>query len=155
MFYPIILLFYVERPGSPSIISSEADIQASSLTVKWTAPADDGGSPITAYRVVILKGDTLIDNVNITDPGTTSHTFGGLKRATNYMVKVFARNYVFEGPAAEKTTKTKDEGKQYKYIFLFPYTTAKVWLGTYGAALKSKCPRFCFCLDLNNQLVNH
>ena len=155
MFYLIILLFYVERPGSPSITSSEADIQASSLTVKWTAPADDGGSPITAYRVIILKGETEIHNINITDPSTTSHTFGGLERATTYMMKVFARNFVFEGPAAEKTTKTKDEGKQYQYIFLLLYTTVKVWLDTYGAALKSKCPRFCFCLDLNNQLVNH
>ena len=105
--------------------------------------------------MIILKGDTEIHNVYITDPGTTSRTLGGLERATTYMMKVFARNYVFEGPAAEKTTKTKDEGKHYKYIFLFPYTTVKVWLGTYGAALKSKCPRFCFCLDLNNQLVNH
>ena len=104
--------FYLETPGSPSITSSEADIQASSLTVKWTAPADDGGSPITAYRVIILKGDNVKDSVNITDPGTTSHTFGGLKRDTNYMVKVFARNYVFEGPAAEKKVKTKREGKQ-------------------------------------------
>ena len=112
MFYLNILLFYVERPGSPSIISSQDDIQASSLTVTWTAPADDGGSPITAYRVIILKSDTEIDNVNITDPRTRSHTFGGLERDTNYMVKVFARNYVYEGPAAEKTIKTKNEGKQ-------------------------------------------
>ena len=112
MFYLIILLFYVERPGSPSIISSQDDIQASSLTVRWTAPADDGGSPITAYRVIILKGDTEIDNVNITDPGTTSYSFIALKRDTYYTVKVFARNFVFEGPAAEKTMKTKDEGKQ-------------------------------------------
>ena len=112
MFYLIILLFYIERPGSASIVSSKADIQASSLTVKWTAPADDGGSPITAYRVIILKGDTEIYNVNITDPGTTSRTFGGLDKDTNYMVKVVARNYVFEGSAAEKTIKTKHEGKQ-------------------------------------------
>ena len=61
--------------------------------------------------MIVLKGDTKIDNVN-TDPGTTSYSFRTLKRDTNYMVKVFARNYVFEGTAAEKTIKTKDEGKQ-------------------------------------------
>ena len=58
--------------------------------------------------MIILKGDTEIDNANITD--TTSHTFGGLERDTNYMLKVFARNFVFEGPAAEKIVKTKREG---------------------------------------------
>ena len=105
-----IFYIYIGTPGSPSIASSEGDVQASSVTVKWTAPADDGGSPITAYRVIILKGNTEIHNVNITDPGTTSRTFGGLKRDTYYMMKVFARNFVFEGPAAEKTTKTKRAG---------------------------------------------
>ena len=45
--------------------SSDEGIQASSLTVRWTAPADDGGSPITGYRVVILKGDTEINNLLI------------------------------------------------------------------------------------------
>ena len=60
--------------------------------------------------MIILKDDAEIDNVNITDPGTTSHTFGGLKKDTNYTVKVFSRNYVYEGPAAVTTMKTVFEG---------------------------------------------
>jgi len=95
-------------PGSPTI--AQLDIQATSLTVKWTAPADDGGSPITAYRVVILKGTTEIKNKNTTDPGTTCWNTGGLERDTEYIVKVFARNALFEGPAVEKAVKTKYEG---------------------------------------------
>ena len=102
----------LEEPGSPAIISSTLDIQATSLTVKWIAPADDGGSPITAYRVVILKTGTEIKNENITDPGTTSLSVGGLERDTEYIVMVFARNAVFEGPAGEKKVKTKYEGKK-------------------------------------------
>ena len=61
--------------------------------------------------MVILKGSTKVKNENITDPGTTSWTAGDLMRATNYTVKVFARNAVFEGPAAEKKARTKYEGK--------------------------------------------
>ena len=108
----IIHIFFIllEKPGSPSI--ANLDIEATSLTVQWTAPADDGGSPITAFRVVILKGGNEIKNDNITDPGKTSWTLGDLTRATNYTVKVFARNAVFEGPAAEKEVKTKYEGKK-------------------------------------------
>ncbi len=102
------LLLCLEKPGSPSI--GQLDIQATSLTLKWTAPADNGGSSITAYRVVIRKGGTDIKNENVTDPGTKSLSVGGLERDTEYTVKVFARNAVFEGPAAEKAMKTKYEG---------------------------------------------
>ena len=101
----------LEEPGSPAIISSSADIQGTSLTVKWTAPADDGGSPITAYRVVILETNTEIKNENLTNPGTTSLPVGGLERDTEYTVRVFARNAVFEGAAGEKKVRTKYEGK--------------------------------------------
>ena len=106
----------LEKPGSPTI--GQPDIQATSLTVKWTAPADDGGSPITAYRVVILKTGTEIKRVNITDPGTTSLPVGGLEKHTEYTVKVFARNAVFEGPAGERAVKTKREGKEMLEIVL-------------------------------------
>ena len=102
---------FIEQPGSPVIISSATVIQATSLTVKWTAPVDDGGSPITGYRVVILKGGTEIKNVNITDPGITSLSVGDLERITEYNVKVFARNVVFEGAGAQKTITTKINGK--------------------------------------------
>ena len=105
-------IFFVllEKPGSPTI--AEIDIQATSLTMIWTAPVDDGGSPITAYRVVILKGSTEVKNVNITDPGTTSFTVGGLERNVEYTVKLFARNAVFEGSTVEKAAKTKYEGNK-------------------------------------------
>ena len=112
-----------EEPGSPAIISSPPDIQATSLTVKWTAPADDGGSPITAYRVVILKSGTEIKNETITESGKTSLSVGGLKRDTEYTVRVFARNFVFEGSAGEKKVKTKYEGKAN-----YPFTRSFVHL---------------------------
>ena len=105
-----LLFSFIEQPGFPVIISSATDIQATSLTVKWTAPADDGGSPITAYRVVILLGGTHIKNVNITDPGVTSLSVGDLERDNEYKVKVFARNVIFEGAAAQKAITTKIKG---------------------------------------------
>lgn len=62
--------------------------------------------------MVILNGSTEISNNNITDPGTTRLSKGNLQRDTEYTVKVFARNAVFEGPAVEKTVKTNYEGKK-------------------------------------------
>ncbi|XP_078379477.1 uncharacterized protein LOC144662528 isoform X2 [Oculina patagonica] len=108
--FKIVKIEQIKEPGAPTVVIGQSDIQATSLVVKWTAPADNGGSPITAYRVVILKGGTEIKNENVTDPSTTSLSVGGLERDTEYSVKVFARNAVFEGPAAEKAVKTKYEG---------------------------------------------
>ena len=104
----------LDEPGSPVIIFSATGVQATSLTVKWTAPADDGGSPITAYRVVIQKGGFEIKNFNITDPLIISLSVGDLERDTGYNVKVFARNIVFEGAAAQKTIRTKTNGEMSK-----------------------------------------
>ena len=35
---------------------------------------------------------------------------GGLTKSTNYSIKLFARNYVFEGNAAEREIQTKYKG---------------------------------------------
>ncbi|KAJ7384340.1 hypothetical protein OS493_022453, partial [Desmophyllum pertusum] len=102
-----------EKPGSPTITSSAGDIQATSLTVRWNTPANNGGSPITAYRLVILKGGIKIKNVNITDPGRTSLSVGGLEINTEYTVNVFARNAVFKGLAGKKAMTTKFEAEIY------------------------------------------
>ena len=85
-------------------------IEATEITVTWTKPADDGGSPITAYRVLILRGNTELENWNITDTSVKYQDFGGLNKSTNYTVKFFARNYVFEGKATERKIQTKYEG---------------------------------------------
>ena len=85
-------------------------IEATSITVRWTKPADDGGSPITAYRVLILRGNTEIENENITDTSVKHQDIGGLNKSTNYTIKLFARNYVFEGKATERKIQTKYVG---------------------------------------------
>ena len=99
------------KPGAPSITSSDGDIQATTLTVKWSEPADNGGSPITAYRVVLLRNGAEITIQNVTDPGKTSLPVGDLDMNTEYNVMVFARNFVFEGPAGNKKARTKFEGE--------------------------------------------
>ena len=107
--------FLSEPPGSPNITSTDEDIQATSINVKWTEPAC-GGSLITAYRVVVQHGRIEIRDENITD--INSKVFKArvkvierLNISTNYTVKVFARNFVFEGEAGEKTIRTKFQGE--------------------------------------------
>ena len=84
--------------------------KATSLTVRWTKPADDGGSPITAYRVLILRGNTTIENKNITDMSVKHQDVGSLNKRTNYTIKLFARKYVFRRKATERKIEIKFEG---------------------------------------------
>ena len=106
----------VEKPGKASIKSSESLIQATFITIRWTAPTDDGGSPITGYRMILQKGETEIEKDNITDPGTTTYSFRGLEKNTNYTVKLFSRNFIFEGDPTVRTIKTKFEGEESQVI---------------------------------------
>ena len=110
------LWHYVEKPGKASIKSSESVIQGTFITIRWTAPADDGGSPITGYRMVLQKSETQIEKNNIADPGTTTYSFRGLEKNTNYTVKLFSRNFVFEGDPIVRTIKTKFEGEESQVI---------------------------------------
>ena len=116
--------FLSEAPGSPIIT---LDVQASSVSVTWTAP-DNGGSPITGYRVVLLQSDSVIRNESVTNK--LSWSKGELIKNTSYTVKVSARNFVFEGNAAEKKFTTKYEGKKF-------------------CALGSCCCCCCWCLFLS------
>ena len=110
------LWHYVEKPGKASIKSSESLIQATFITIRWTAPADDGGSPITGYRLILQKGETEIENNNITDPGTITYSFRGLEKDTNYTVKLFSRNFVFEGDPSVWKISTLFEGEESQMI---------------------------------------
>ena len=115
MYNKCLFFFLSEAPGSPIITSQDKDIQATSLIVKWTEPAD-GGSPITAYRVVVLHDRTEMWNANVTDITSDvfkarAKAFDSLSISTNYTVRVFARNFVFEGEAGEKTIRTKFGGE--------------------------------------------
>ena len=60
--------------------------------------------------MVILQGDNEIMKTNITDPAAREKLIERLNRDTNYNVKVYARNYVFEGGAGQKGFKTNFEG---------------------------------------------
>ena len=106
-FYGLFFCSPSEAPGSPTVT---VKVEATSITVRWTKPADDGGSPITAYRVLILRGNTKIENRNITEFTDMKLEIGSLKKSTNYTIKLFARNYVFEGKATERKIQTKYEG---------------------------------------------
>jgi hypothetical protein len=63
------------------------------VTLNWSAPADDGGSAVTQYEVSPGSGTWIASN------GETSHTFNDLTNATQYSFRVRAVNAIGGGDA--------------------------------------------------------
>ena len=66
--------------------------------------------------MVLLRNGDEITNQNITNPVKRSLPVGNLDKDTEYNVTVFARNFVFEGPAGNKKVRTKFEGENIAVI---------------------------------------
>ena len=66
--------------------------------------------------MILQKGETEIEKDDITDPGTTSYSFRGLEKNTNYTVKLFSRNFVFEGDPTIRKIRTLFEGEESQMI---------------------------------------
>jgi subtilisin family serine protease len=78
-------------PGAPVLTATPASHEVS---LDWSAPASDGGSPLTGYQV--FRGTTAggedVTPVTTLGPGTTSFDDTGLVNGTTYFYVVAATN---------------------------------------------------------------
>ncbi len=94
-------------PGAPTAVGATAG--NGQATVTWTAPASDGGSPITGYVVTPYLGATA--QTPVSSPGTgTSRVVTGLTNGSSYTFRVAAVNAfgtgAVSGPSAAVTPRT-------------------------------------------------
>jgi hypothetical protein len=71
------------------------------VALSWTAPASNGGSPITGYTVIASPG-----GATCTSSGATSCTVTGLVNGTSYSFTVRATNAAGTGPASSSASAT-------------------------------------------------
>jgi fibronectin type 3 domain-containing protein len=83
-----------QSPGAPTAVSATA--KSSGALVSWSAPASDGGSPITGYRITPYKG-TAAQTPTTTSSAAPSASVGGLEDGTAYTFKVAAVNAIGSG----------------------------------------------------------
>jgi Ca2+-binding RTX toxin-like protein len=81
----------VEAPGAPTIGAASAGDRTADVT--WTAPAGDGGSPITAYQVQAFTAASAAPVASTTVAASAARVaMTGLTNGTAYTFKVRARN---------------------------------------------------------------
>ena len=83
----------LDVPDDPEMVRVAAEDQ--SLTVKWNAPSDDGGSPITGYRVqwkVLGEEEYPTANVEVSTANVREVTIRNLENDVTYVVHVQAEN---------------------------------------------------------------
>lgn len=85
-------------PGPPTGVTASRTANQT-LGAAWTAPADNGGTAITSYRIRARVVDTG-EVANLVDTGSSGVTgsIGSLTPGVNYVVTVAAVNSVGEGP---------------------------------------------------------
>jgi len=80
-------------PDAPANVTATAG--DTTAHVKWSAPASDGGTPITGYTVTAEPGDATC-----TTTGATECTVTGLTNGTAYTFRVVAHNELAGSPAS-------------------------------------------------------
>ena len=99
------------RPGAPQNLVATAS-GTTTIDLTWDAPASDGGSAITSYRVqVSTDGGSNYTDVSPAHSGTTrTYSATGLTANTQYYYQVYATNSVGESAtastSASATTRT-------------------------------------------------
>lgn len=88
-------------PGAPEAVSAHALPGALRVEVAWSAPADDGGAPLTGYRVLRQTGDGAWVERATLAPTARSHVDAGLDATATYRYRVVSVNPVGVSPAAE------------------------------------------------------
>ena len=85
--------------GMPSVPESlTATGGDGEVVLEWSAPADDGGSPVTGYGYRYAAGQAVPEDVTWRDAGTElTATVSGLENETRYAFEVRARNRVGPG----------------------------------------------------------
>lgn len=87
--------FFSAVPPSPPTIGTVMTLSSSSITVEWSAPTNDGGSPLTGYTVEArpqTSSDAVITVSIVSD--VTEAVVSGLTPFVTYDVQVRAMNAI-------------------------------------------------------------
>ena len=97
----------LDVPGPPRQLNA-TPVGHTQINLSWTAPASDGGSPVTGYgiRASSDAGQTWTELVGNTLSTTTSFSHTGLTAGTTWHYRVWAVNGIGAGPLSAVASTT-------------------------------------------------
>ncbi|XP_023933258.1 titin isoform X1 [Lingula anatina] len=100
---PVLIKCPYDKPGKPGTPQC-TDITKNSVTLNWSPPQSDGGSPITSY-VVEYKGAGVFKwtTANTEPVPDTSYTVTRLSEGKDYQFRISAENKAGIGPPSDAT----------------------------------------------------
>ena len=88
---------------------------STSIAITWSTPANNGGSAVTSYSVMVSGGTT-----STTTTTMTSTTISGLTPNTMYIISVSAVNSAGSGSSVDMTETTLLSGECVIIYRIFP-----------------------------------
>ena len=95
------------RAGKPTGLTVTAD-GLNAVMLSWSAPANNGGAPITGYRVDYSAEDNVVRNL-ARSHATTTYEHSGLEAGTSYCYRVAAINGIGTGPFSGRACATTED----------------------------------------------
>ncbi|WP_179367912.1 fibronectin type III domain-containing protein [Candidatus Nitrosotenuis sp. DW1] len=93
-------------PGAPTGLAAVAT-SPTKIDLSWNAPSNNGGYPITGYKIEYKKGTgSYISLVSNTANATTSYSHTGLTTGTTYTYKISAISSIGTGAASTEASTT-------------------------------------------------
>jgi hypothetical protein len=99
-------------PGAPTGVAAAAD--TTSANISWTAPAGDGGSPLTGYTITPFIGATAQPATTV-GGSTTSTRVTGLTNGTSYAFTVKAANSAGDGPPSGASNAVRPQSSIFEF----------------------------------------
>lgn len=116
-------------PDAPSALSLTP--QTSALDLSWTAPASDGGSPVTGYSVRYTPSGGSASTVSTGSTGTT-YTLSNLPGGVQHSIEVAAITAAGTGPYSTAATATPNSPVTSTTEVLLNYNNSLVDSGPTG-----------------------
>lgn len=101
-----------EKPVGPLSVKN---LGSDSVTLAWKAPKDDGGNPITGYKIQVSQDNADWSDLDTLDKFSKEYTAKNLKEGKDYKFRVCAINKVGTGQPLESEviTPTKAKGRSH------------------------------------------
>ena len=124
-------------PDAPRDLEATADGETR-IDLDWRAPADDGGSAVTGYRIELSDDDgSFFDALATTGAAVTRYAHTGLSAGEARHYRVYAVNAEGESPASSVVGATTEEEREPEGNE--PSVIRTYWIGSGGSNDKSGC----------------